>query len=113
MTALEPIEGAPPPLKQREFGPLIEPGCAWCGRTAGMLRPLPLFWRLRVDRFGVDLRAVDRQRGLGMAIGSPGIAAVMGPDEDMALPMMATAAIVVCEPYFTGPLAKLCASVMP
>jgi hypothetical protein len=109
----ETIDSAPRALKQRELGRLVGKGCAWCGKREGMLQPVPFFWRLTVDRFGVDAQAVRRQHGLGVAIGSAALAAVMGPDEDMGRPLMATAQIVVCEPCMTGPLVKLCAAVMP
>lgn len=58
---------------------------------------LPLFWRVRIERFGIDATAVRRQTGLAMMLGSPSLAAVMGPDEDMAIPVMEPATLTVCE----------------
>lgn len=59
---------------------------------------LPLFYRVTVERFGVDLTAVRRQSGLAAMIGHAGIAAAMGPDEDMAKPIMEPVVLTVCEP---------------
>lgn len=57
---------------------------------------LPLFWRVTVERFGIDMQAVSRQHGLGMMIGAP-LAQIMGPDEDLAKPVMDTKVLTVCE----------------
>ena len=71
--------------------------CSLCGKGIGHTG-LPLFWRLTVERFGVDIRAAQRQDGLGAFLGSHALAAVMGPDEDLAKPMMeAPAVLTVCE----------------
>lgn len=82
-------------MKEHE---LRAPGnCAICGR--GLLATgIPLFWRLTIDRFGVDLDAVRRQYGLTMLLGGNArIAAAMGPDEDMAQPLMEPRSFAVCE----------------
>lgn len=71
--------------------------CNVCGRKT-LASGLPLFWRVTVERFGVDLHACQRQDGLATFIGSTAIAGVMGPDEDLATPMMAPAKVTVCEP---------------
>ncbi|MGM3021142.1 hypothetical protein ACS2UM_27240, partial [Bacillus cereus group sp. BC317] len=52
--------------------------CSLCHKPIGHTR-LPLFWKVTVERFGVDLQAVQRQHGLGLMIGAP-LASVMGPD---------------------------------
>lgn len=70
--------------------------CSLCGKKVGETG-LPLFWRLTVDRFGVDMRAVQRQTGLAMMLGSPVLAGVMGPDEDMAKPVMQPVVLTICE----------------
>lgn len=59
--------------------------CTLC-KNPVMASGLPLFWRVTIDRFGVNTRAVERQSGLAALMGSAGLAAVMGPDEDMARP---------------------------
>lgn len=59
---------------------------------------LPLFWRVTVERFGVDLRAVERQQGLTMLLGGNAtIAAAMGPDEEMTQPLMEPLVLTICE----------------
>jgi hypothetical protein len=70
--------------------------CNLCGNKVGATG-LPLFWRVTVERFGMDMRAMQRQTGLAMMVGHAGIAQMMGPDEDMAKPMMDPAVITVCE----------------
>lgn len=70
--------------------------CSICDKGIGHTG-LPLFWRLTVERFGVDLNAVRRQDGLGAFLGSQALAAVMGPDEDLAMPMDKPAVLTLCE----------------
>lgn len=53
---------------------------------------LPLFYRVTIEHFGVDLGAVRRQAG------HAGLAAAMGPDEDMAKPIGEPVVLTVCEP---------------
>jgi hypothetical protein len=72
---------------------------------------VPLFWRVTIERFGVDTRAAVRQDSLAAFIGSTRIASVMGPDEDMATPMMEPVTITLCETcacsWRTPPIAAL------
>lgn len=76
--------------------------CNLCGKPVGHTG-IPLFWKVTVERFGVDLRAVQRQDALGTFVGSQILGAVMGPDEDLAKPMMDKPAIAtVCEACGTG-----------
>ena len=74
--------------------------CAVCGKGV-MHTGLPLFWRVRIDRFGIDKAAVDRRAGLEMFFGGglPGarLAGVMGPDEDIAKPVMDEVVLILCE----------------
>jgi len=70
--------------------------CSMCGKPFGHTG-MPLFWRVTVERFGVDLNAVQRQDGLGALLGNSRLANVMGTDADMALPMMGALKLVVCE----------------
>lgn len=69
--------------------------CSLCSKPIGHTH-LPLFWKVTVERFGIDLLALQRQHGLGLMIGAP-LAAVMGPDEEMARPMMEPKVLTVCE----------------
>ena len=71
--------------------------CSMC-RKKILERGVPLFYRLTLERFGVRLDAVRRQAGLEMMLGGQvAIAQAMGPDEDMALPMMEKKVLVICE----------------
>jgi hypothetical protein len=80
--------------------------CDLCAQRIGHTG-LPLFWRVTVERFGIDLAAVRRQDGLGQLMGNTMLAGVMGPDEDMAKPMMDPKAMTVCEQCATAKLGRL------
>ena len=70
--------------------------CALCKKPIGHTG-IPLFWRVRFQRYGVKIDAVKRQQGLTMMLGGHGLLAqVMGPDEDMAEKMFENE-ITVCE----------------
>ena len=71
--------------------------CSICRQKIGA-SGLPLFYRLTIERFGVDMSAVSRQTGLAMMLNGNGyLAGVMGRDEDMATPIMEKLTLVVCE----------------
>jgi len=70
--------------------------CSLCRKPIGHTG-LALFWRVTVERFGVDLRAVKRQDGLAAYMGSSALAAAMGTDEDMAVPVMDPVTLTACE----------------
>lgn len=71
--------------------------CSLCRKKIGECG-LPFFFRLKVERFGVNLNAVRRQTGLAMMMGGNAILAqAMGPDEDMTMPLMDPLVLVVCE----------------
>jgi hypothetical protein len=76
--------------------------CANCGKLLGETKMPLLFWRIRIERFGIDTRAIQRQDGLATFLGSRAIARVMGPDEDLAKPMMEPVTITLCEPCGSG-----------
>ena len=57
---------------------------------------LPLFWRVTIERFGIDMNATRRQQGLGMMLGAQ-LAMVMGPDEDMTVQLMGPVVLTLCE----------------
>ena len=70
--------------------------CSICNRKIGHTG-LPLFWTVEIKRYGIKMGAVQRQQGLAMMLGgNAAIAAVMGPDEDMA-ECIATATLTMCE----------------
>lgn len=71
--------------------------CSLCGNKI-LAGGIPLFWRLTIERFGVDLAPIQRQQGLTMMLGNSAVLAqVMGPDEDMAKPVMDPVTLTVCE----------------
>lgn len=69
--------------------------CSLCSKPIGHTR-LPLFWKVTIERFGIDMQAVQRQHGLGLMVGAQ-LASVMGPDETMAKPVMDPKVLTVCE----------------
>ncbi len=82
--------------------------CVCCGKK--ILRGIPMFWRVTIDRFIVDLNAVRRQSGLEMMLNSVALAGVMSPDEDMAKPVMKPVTLTICEDCGMEPkrIAALC-----
>lgn len=70
--------------------------CLRCGNGV-MHTGVPLFWKISVERFGIDLAAVRRHAGMEMLMGSPMLAQVMGLNEDIATPVMEKIEIVLCE----------------
>ncbi len=70
--------------------------CIGCGKAFGHTG-LPLFWRVTIERFGVDMRAVNRQQGLTMMLGGNALLAqVMGADEEMAT-LLSSEKVTLCE----------------
>ena len=57
--------------------------CVLCGRKIGACG-VPIFYRVRIRRYGLDMRACQRQDGLGMMLGNSKLAEIMGPGEDLA-----------------------------
>lgn len=84
--------------------------CNLCGKKV-LHTGLPLFWRVKIERFGINKPAVDRLQGMTMFFGgNAGLASVMGADEDLASPVMDAKTITVCEDCATGkalPIAAL------
>ncbi len=69
-------------MKQKDIKP-----CSKCGKGV-MHTGLPLFWKISIMRYGIDIDAVKRQSGLEMMLdGHATLANVMGPDEDIAKPV--------------------------
>jgi hypothetical protein len=76
--------------------------CSLCKKKLGETS-FPAFYRVSVERFVLDPGAIRRQTGLGMLLGGNGfLAQVMGPDEDMAQPLMDKLILVVCEDCSTN-----------
>ena len=80
--------------------------CNLCGNKV-MATGLPLFWTLTIERWGIDANAMRRAAGLEMMIGNVAIAKIMGPDEDMAKPMMEPVKVTVCEDCCTGKMTSV------
>ncbi|WP_170149580.1 hypothetical protein, partial [Rhodoplanes roseus] len=76
-------------MKQREFTK-----CLRCGKGV-MHAGAITFFRISIERLVVDLGAVRRQHGLELQIGA--LAQHMGPDEDIAKPLLPAVAGLVCE----------------
>jgi hypothetical protein len=71
--------------------------CALC-KQGVMHAGVPLFWRVSLQRMGVDMAAVRREAGLEMMLGGHvALARIMGPNEDIAAPIGESVEIVVCE----------------
>lgn len=70
--------------------------CSICHQPV-LVTGVPLFYRVVVERFGVDMRAVDRQDGLAKMLGSTRLASVMGPDPELARRAMEPVVLAVCE----------------
>lgn len=70
--------------------------CTLCKKPIGKTG-MPLFWVVELQRFGLDLNALQRNAGLAMQLGSVQLAEVMGPNEDLAKPIMEKKKITVCE----------------
>lgn len=70
--------------------------CGLCEKPFGSTG-LPLFWRVRMVRYGVDMGAVRAQDGLAAMLGGhAGLAQVIGPDRVMAR-ALENVEITVCE----------------
>lgn len=77
-------------MKEKDLRP-----CDICRKPLGH-SGVPLFYRVRIEIMGLDLGAIRRQIGLGMMIGNAAIARVMGPDEDMAKPVVPAEDLILC-----------------
>jgi hypothetical protein len=71
--------------------------CSMCHKKIGRWG-LPVFYRLKIERFAVDLQAVRRQAGLeGLLDGHVGLAQAFSTEEEMARNLMEPMTIIVCE----------------
>lgn len=70
--------------------------CSLCKRPVGS-SGLPLFWVIRIERYGLNVQAIQRQDGLAALLGSSRLAEVMGANADMATPVMEPLTLTVCE----------------
>ncbi len=89
-------------MKAREIKP-----CAICGRGV-MHSGVPLFYRVKVESMGIDVGAVKRQAGLEQVFGGGQagavLADVMGPDPDIARPVIEDQpTVLICQPCALEP----------
>lgn len=70
--------------------------CSLC-RNPILSSGLPLFWRVTIEHLAVDIGAVNRQYRLGKMLGSHTLAATIGPDKDVAKPIVDQTQITVCQ----------------
>ena len=77
--------------------------CGVCGKGFGDTG-IPMFWRITIERFGVDMAAVRRQDGLAQMLGSSPLANIMGTDADMTKPMMDPVKVTICEDCIIKPV---------
>lgn len=71
--------------------------CSVCKKGIGHTG-LPLFWTLKIERFGIKMDVVKRQDGLAAMLGGNStLAHVMGTDEEMTEPVMNTVELTLCE----------------
>jgi hypothetical protein len=70
--------------------------CAFC-KKGMMHNGTPLFYRLNIQRYCVDMRAVQRQAGLEQMMGNHILAHVMGPNEDLAKPLGEKFDLLICQ----------------
>ena len=80
--------------------------CSMCGKGV-MHAGIPLFYRLRVETMGVDVKAVQRHAGLEQVFGGGQagavLANVMGPGEDIAKPLGEPTTKILCQPCAVKP----------
>ena len=76
--------------------------CGVCEKGFGHTG-IPLFLRITIERFGIDMIAVQRQDGLAALVGSSPLANVMGTDADMTKPMMDPVKVTICEDCIIKP----------
>ena len=76
--------------------------CGVCEKPVGHTG-LPLFWRITIERFGVEMKAIQQQDGLAAMLGSSKLANVMGTDADMTKSMMDPVKVTICEDCIMKP----------
>ncbi len=85
----------PQPIARKDLKP-----CAICGKGL-MHTGVPLFWRVHIERIGVNAQAVQRQAGLETFFGGGHagavLADVMGDGARLAEPIGEPAVRLVCE----------------
>jgi hypothetical protein len=80
-----------PGLKEKELRESAT--CSLCTRP--IARYGPIFYRVRIEQIALNVSAIHRRDGLSAFLGSPVLARVMGPDEDLAK-VMDSATLSIC-----------------
>jgi hypothetical protein len=71
--------------------------CIVCGEGV-MKCGLPTFYKVKIERFIVDIAAIRRQHGLEMSMGDAApLAQIMGPNEDIAGSVSEETTSLICE----------------
>ena len=76
--------------------------CKLCGKPLMHTR-LPLCWEVSMQRIGFDLKAIERETGFQMMMGSAQLAEAMGRNEDIGKPIGDTVKSYVCESCMMEP----------
>lgn len=79
-------------MHRKDFKP-----CAICHKGV-MHTGLPLFWRVHIERMGVDMRAAQRQYGMEQFFGGAvALADVFSDSAPIGKPMDEAKSVLVCE----------------
>ncbi len=70
--------------------------CSICKNLIGHTG-LPIFWTIKIEHFGIDMKAVKRQDGLAALLENPYLAHVMGPNEEMTQSLIEPVELTICE----------------
>lgn len=88
-------------MKRNEIQP-----CALCGKGV-MHDGNIMFTKVRLERFVVDLKAIERRHGLetffGGGQGGAVLAGVMGTDDDLAVSVDDGVEVLICDPCSMQP----------
>lgn len=89
-------------MKQRDLEK-----CRLCGR--GMMhRNDIVFYRIKLDTMGIQADAVRQMHGMEMMMGAAApLAQIMGPDPDIAKPVVESPAFLICMPCMMDPANSL------
>jgi len=88
------MEGHGPEMKEAELRKHAQ--CSVCKNKIGQSGIL--FWKITVERFGVNLRSIQRQDGLAAFLGGNSeLANIMGADKDLAEPVMQPITVTLCD----------------
>lgn len=88
-------------MKERELREASH--CAVCEEPFGRATTMPLFYRVRVQLFGLDMNAIKQQDGLTAMLGGHAmLASVMGTNAEMASEIGTSKTFTVCHACAMG-----------